>query len=357
MIFVLVRIAAFLVPRDERAAWLAEWHAEYRHIAAAEPAKCAAFCLGAFPDALWMRRHHPQSERRPAHCLLALSLLLAAAATVAPHWTWLRPGVVSVSASGANAREASVTFDQYRLLAARPTFSSVAFYRIEHRGNQSVALATPSLLGILGLPGTGRVQRRYWQIPQPFDAIELDPSPGGRGFILATLPPGETRPARWPVYAPRRLECATLSQMTVTSYTVLMLILAMLAVAARLAFTHTQIPISARPAATAYLVSKAVLTIAIVALAFPPPLFVFGFFAAITWTLADQHGRCPVCLRRLVRPVTIGSASHTLLDWYGTELLCARGHGLLYEPEIPTSANSVRRWQSLDPSWAGLFRA
>src|SRR5581483_1967879 len=106
--------------------------------------------------ALWMRRHHPRSERRPAHCLLALAALLVLAATLTPHWTWLRPGVVNISASGANASVATITFDQYRVLAARPTFSVVAFYRIERRGNQSVAIATPSLLDILGLPAPGR---------------------------------------------------------------------------------------------------------------------------------------------------------------------------------------------------------
>jgi hypothetical protein len=359
VIFALVRAASWLVPRDERPAWLAEWRAEYRHIAATSPWKCAAtFCLGAVPDALWMRRHHPRPERRPAHCLLALGVLLVLAATVAPHWAWLPPGVLTISAPAANAREASVTFAQYRVLAARPTFSAVAFYRIERRGNQSIAVATPSLLDILGLPTATKLSRHYWQIQQPIDAIVLDPNPAptARGFVLATLPPGDTRSGRWSIFTPRRLECAALSQMTAARYTLLMLVLASLAVAARLALTHTRFPISRRPAALTYLVAKAALTAAIVTLACPPPAFVFGFFAAFSWTLADQRGRCPVCLRRLVRPVTIGSASYTLLDWYGTELLCARGHGLLYEPEIPTSANSARRWQSLDPSWAGLFR-
>jgi hypothetical protein len=357
--FTLVRIAALLVPPDERAAWLAEWRAEYRHIAATEPAKCAAaFCLGAVPDALWMRRHHPRSERRPAHCLLALAVLLVLAATMAPHWCWLPPGVLTISAPGTNPRDASVTFDQYRSLATRPTFAAVAFYRIERRGNQAVALATSKLLDILELPAPGRLSQQYWQISQPIDSIELEPNPApnARGFILATVPPGATLPRRWSVFTPRRLEGATLSQMTAVSYTLLMLVLATLAVAARLALTQSRFPISRRPVAIAYLCAKAAMSTAIVTLALPPPLFIFGFFAAFSWTLADQRGRCPVCLRRLVRPVTIGSASHTLLDWYGTELLCARGHGLLYEPEIPTSPNSARHWQSLDPSWAGLFR-
>jgi hypothetical protein len=359
VIFTLVRLAAFLVPRDERAAWLAEWRAEYRHILATEPWKCAAaFCLGAVPDALWMRRHHPRPELRPAHCLLALAVLVVLSATVAPHRAWLPPGVLSISTPGANPRDASVTFDQYRVLAARPTFAAVAFYRIERRGNQSVAVATQTLLDVLGLRNPTEFSRHYWQIPQPIDAVVLDPNPAptAKGFILATLPAGESHPARWHVYTPRRLECAMLSQMTSSQYTLLMLFLATLAVAARLALTHGRLPISRRPAAIAYLFAKAAIATAIVTLAAPPPLFLFGYFAAFSWTLADQRGRCPVCLRRLVRPVTIGSASHTLLDWYGTEFLCARGHGLLYEPEIPTSANSARHWQSLDPSWAGLFR-
>uniref|UniRef100_Q01UT7 MacB-like periplasmic core domain-containing protein n=1 Tax=Solibacter usitatus (strain Ellin6076) TaxID=234267 RepID=Q01UT7_SOLUE len=73
------------------------------------------------------------------------------------------------------------------------------------------------------------------------------------------------------------------------------------------------------------------------------------------WALIDQRRRCPVCLRLLSNPTRIGGPSQTFLEWYGTELICAQGHGLLYIPEIPSSCYSVQRWQYLDPSWSSLF--
>jgi hypothetical protein len=36
------------------------------------------------------------------------------------------------------------------------------------------------------------------------------------------------------------------------------------------------------------------------------------------------------------------------LDWYGTELICAEGHGMMHVPEIPSSSYSAQRWVSLD---------
>lgn len=80
------------------------------------------------------------------------------------------------------------------------------------------------------------------------------------------------------------------------------------------------------------------------------PGWVFGF----RWVLADQRQRCPVCLRLLSNPIQIGSPTQSVLDWYGTELICARGHGLLYVPGAPTSWCSTQRWQYLDPTWSDL---
>jgi hypothetical protein len=72
------------------------------------------------------------------------------------------------------------------------------------------------------------------------------------------------------------------------------------------------------------------------------------------WVLMDQRRRCPICLRVLSNPTTIGQASRTLLELYGTELMCARGHGLLHVPEIRNSY-SEQRWLHLDSSWSSLF--
>jgi hypothetical protein len=81
----------------------------------------------------------------------------------------------------------------------------------------------------------------------------------------------------------------------------------------------------------------------------------FSYIVVFRWAIADQRKRCPVCLRRLINPTRIGEASHMFLDWYGTELVCARGHGLLHTPEIPTSCYSTDHWLCLDPSWNSLF--
>lgn len=86
-----------------------------------------------------------------------------------------------------------------------------------------------------------------------------------------------------------------------------------------------------------------------------PYSLLVGLILALRWALIDQRRRCPVCLRLLSNPTRIGGPSQTFLEWYGTELICAQGHGLLYVPEIPTSCYSTQRWQYLDPSWSGLF--
>jgi hypothetical protein len=80
-----------------------------------------------------------------------------------------------------------------------------------------------------------------------------------------------------------------------------------------------------------------------------------GGSLAFRWVLRDQRQRCPVCLRLLTNPVRVGQASQNFLGWNGTELICARGHGLLHVPETPTSWFSTQRWLYLDPSWNSLF--
>ena len=88
-----------------------------------------------------------------------------------------------------------------------------------------------------------------------------------------------------------------------------------------------------------------------------PALFLatFGGWFAMRWALADQRGRCPVCLRLLANPVRIGHSSRILLEWHGTELVCLRGHGLLHVPERPAIWFSTQQWMDLDASWSGLF--
>ncbi len=77
----------------------------------------------------------------------------------------------------------------------------------------------------------------------------------------------------------------------------------------------------------------------------------FGF----RWAIADQRKRCPVCLRRVTNPASVGLASRTFLGWNGTEMMCVGGHALLHVPSLPTSWFSGDRWLYLDSSWDFLF--
>jgi len=77
----------------------------------------------------------------------------------------------------------------------------------------------------------------------------------------------------------------------------------------------------------------------------------FGF----RWAVADQRKRCPVCLRRVSHPATVGLASRTFLGWNGTEMICMGGHALLHVPSLPTSWFGGQRWLYLDSSWDFLF--
>lgn len=90
---------------------------------------------------------------------------------------------------------------------------------------------------------------------------------------------------------------------------------------------------------------------------FPPALWILflGWILGFRWALADQRRRCPVCLHWLSNPIRIGSPTQSVLDWYGTELICTRGHGMLYVPGAPTTWCSKQRWQYLDPTWSTLL--
>jgi hypothetical protein len=75
---------------------------------------------------------------------------------------------------------------------------------------------------------------------------------------------------------------------------------------------------------------------------------------AARWAITDQQRRCPVCLRLLTNPITIGTPSRTFLEWYGVESTCPQGHGLLHTSET-SSSYSRPQWLGLDDSWSDLF--
>jgi hypothetical protein len=79
--------------------------------------------------------------------------------------------------------------------------------------------------------------------------------------------------------------------------------------------------------------------------------FLAGFGVAAFWIFDDQRRRCPVCLRRLARPVTVGSWG-SMFEPVTTEMLCDEGHGTLTMAENEMGEGD--RWVSLDASWRGL---
>ncbi len=85
----MLRSAAWLVPGEQRAEWLAEWSAELWYVGRSCRRQATGFCLGAFRDALWLRRNRPPDAPRapwfesPARCLGSLGLLAAACVLLA----------------------------------------------------------------------------------------------------------------------------------------------------------------------------------------------------------------------------------------------------------------------------------
>jgi hypothetical protein len=86
-----------------------------------------------------------------------------------------------------------------------------------------------------------------------------------------------------------------------------------------------------------------------------PHANIIGYVLGLRWAIGDQRRRCPVCLRVLINPVRIGEPSHIMLDWYGTELICAKGHGVLHVSQTATSSYGTQSWVYYDSSWRELF--
>ena len=80
----ILRCAALLAPTGARSEWLAEWSGELAYVRrTCGRARGLAFCAGAFPDALWLRRNHTPAEARgifnavSSRCLAMLAALAA----------------------------------------------------------------------------------------------------------------------------------------------------------------------------------------------------------------------------------------------------------------------------------------
>ena len=234
---------------------------------------------------------------------------------------------------------------------------------------------------------SGIVPANWWRLPGRVDAWLLEDDRNltlqlsqAKGFVLGHVRPqgmDSQRTWRWPIAVPNlqgyydRLECMWLVPPGSTMPHVVIFFLALVILATTTSFTLGEYP--PRPADTPvtrfrrwlFLGVKCALVVPIVfygpldlANFISPgiqPFTLFGYILGFRWALNDQRARCPVCLRLLTAPIRVGSASRVFLAWYGTELLCPKGHGRMHVPEIPTSSYSVQRWFQLDPSWRSLF--
>ena len=184
----LLRAAALLAPRAQRAEWLAEWTGELCFIleGTSTSRQAAAFCLGAFRDTLWLRRNGggPCPARRhrlesPVQCVLALTVLAAASVMFAfgtpeirallvpsPYRDAQRLMLISHQKLGKPA--GTVPADEYHWLESRGKylFAGLAFYQTAKMrvdtADLSIASASSNLLSCLGLPLRNARRRRPW---------------------------------------------------------------------------------------------------------------------------------------------------------------------------------------------------
>lgn len=84
-------------------------------------------------------------------------------------------------------------------------------------------------------------------------------------------------------------------------------------------------------------------------------IFLISNIVALTWSLKDQRRRCRICMRLLTHEAYVGVPGYLFLDYWGTELVCSHGHGMLHMPQMDASWLEVNHWTELDPSWQPLF--
>jgi hypothetical protein len=188
----LLRSASVITPGSQRAEWWREWQSELWHVRrTCAPAgvvpwqaerEITAFCLGAFQDALCLRRHAWQKGRAPAllhgsaaECLLILLAVLASTYFLSQLMPGVRaesqasryqvnPGLILIQDAGSNNDSVpTITGRQFQIWKARRQryFDGFAFYRIQREnvqtnghdlGRLGVAHASANLFALLGVP-------------------------------------------------------------------------------------------------------------------------------------------------------------------------------------------------------------
>ncbi len=195
--FGLLRAASLLVPGEQRAEWWREWRGELWHvrhscvvagrISRRGEGEVTAFCLGAFQDALCLRRARRQTtplfaamEGTPRKCLVILGAALAASYAIAlllpgvraERSLWPRqvnPNLVLIQQEGSSDdSRATISPRQFRSWEGRRQkyFDGFAFYEVTRepvdagillngaaaKSAWEVARASSNLFTLLGLP-------------------------------------------------------------------------------------------------------------------------------------------------------------------------------------------------------------
>jgi hypothetical protein len=291
----LLRCASWLVPREQRSDWLAEWKAELLYVfkkrfdvnghSWLEVFRSASFCLGSFADAFWLWFGKLRSEgpspwlKSPHSCLLLLSALMAVCCLTCQ----VNHGVSS----------------------------SLLYDAPEHQRLGSFALQV--LMALIVLPAT-------------------------TSFSLGDYSVGRSTNFRDGVWRFKAFLLTKLSLVIAVAYAGalgLTRIAEWFSMLERWPSVYRWIwdsPVPVQSSATIFIA-------------------LFG----LRWALRDQRQRCPVCLRLLSNPAFVGHPSQIFLAWSGTESICRRGHGLLHVPEVSTSWFHTQRWRYLDSSWRQLF--
>ena len=412
-----LHIAARLAPAPQRSEWLAEWQTELCYV---PPGRRTGFCLGAFPDAYWLRRNDPAPVvflQCPWQCLSALAIVAALSLFFAHRLPAVQAFFPPPYADAHNLVTISgISAADYRTLAREGDSSQLAFYYPLHTrlgGKRlTIMIAGRNLFALLGIPigaapsgpsagaliltdaawrenfhrdprivgrelrlaeqpaqVTAIVSDRVWHLPGRADAWLLIDEQSianipedARGIVLA----------HGAASLKDRFHCVAVSNSQPLLGLLIMTLIGAIVVPSVTSITLGEYPwrqLAFPPAVKIrrwlFLAAKIVLILPIVsfgsldllsliAVNLQAHALLVSSVLGFRWVLTDQRRRCPVCLRVLSHPTSIGQASRTFLEWYGTELMCTRGHGLLHVPEIP-NGYSTPRWLHLDSSWSSLF--
>lgn len=371
----ILKTAGILVPAEERPEWFAEWHAELCYIQRVRDANALAFCFGAFKDAVWLRRQDGiRWLESPSQCLALLAIAVAvslAAAAQSLSWSPFRDsrGVITgrTTRPPAGAAFYRQTLDLVRTPRGPTLFSIVHGTRnlfdvlgIPVRAGKAPALILSRSVWLGDFSGDRHIAGRVldvngrrvsigavipddeWALPGIVDAWLLDDDfpADSNTFVVArrSQSPGLRPPARrlrdpFPAFA----MSVVLGFLIGSKRTAVKGARGWGFLFAKVVF----ILLAGYAWASLGTTCESELTIVFAFFSAGP-----GTILALLWAFGDQRRRCPDCLRLLSSPVTLGKASQTFLDWYGTESACPHGHGLLREPAIANLGS--RRWVSLD---------